>query len=136
MKKYSAKLLFQFRVSISGQSSKRRICEERIVLFQGRTASSALKKAIHYGRREEHDFLNDDGNSVYVEFVGVLELIHLGIECRENEVLYEITERLQPMERKGKLIPAEESLSAVRIERQAKQRMEVRRDRLNSDKKD
>lgn len=114
--KYAAKLLFQYRVEIDGESNKRRLCEERIVLFESSNARQALVKAKRRGKEEESDFVNDDGNVVSIEFVGVVELIQLGIECNEDEVWYELKERMMPMERKAKLIPSEGDLSAIRLE--------------------
>jgi hypothetical protein len=32
--RYAAKLLFQFRVEVNGDSGKRRLCEERIVVLE------------------------------------------------------------------------------------------------------
>ena len=113
-KPYSAKLLFQFRVVVGGQSSKRRICEERIVAFNARSARGALAAAKRRGKAAEFDYTNDEGNPVFFEFVGVMDLLHLGIECGEDEVWYEIVERLNPMERRSKLIPRESELCAIR----------------------
>jgi len=117
MNRYAAKFLFQFRVVVSGKSSKRRICEEKIILIFAQSAENALKMAQKIGKKSEHNYLNDEGNLVFYEFVGVLDLMHLGIECDKNEVWYEIKECLMPMERKERLIPNEDQLSAIRNER-------------------
>ncbi len=50
MARYSAKLLFQFRVEIAGDSEKRRLCEERIVVFEARSPKAALAIAKRKGR--------------------------------------------------------------------------------------
>jgi len=64
------------------------------------------------GRSSENLYLNDDGNEVFFEFVGIMDLIELGIECEEDEVWYEVKEYLTPMERRKKLIPPKNKLIA------------------------
>ena len=111
LERYSAKLLFQFRVVTGGIANKRRTCEERIILLKCFSANEALKQAKQFGRRAQHAYTNDTGGAVHFEFVGVPDLQHLGIECVENEVWYGITELVMPMERSGKLIPPASKLS-------------------------
>jgi len=120
MKRYAAKLLFQFKVVLGGAPGKRRLCEERIVLLPARSAQAALTKAKTRGKRSEHRYTNDEGNLVCFEFVGVIDLLELGVECEADEVWYEITERLLPSERRSKLIPPESSLNAIRHESQGR----------------
>jgi len=110
---YAAKLLFQYRVVIDGSSGIRRICEERIVRFQAPNGKQALRDAKRRGRAAQHRGRNTDGNMVYFEFVGVLELIRL-LEADSEEVWYEIVERVSPMERRSKLVPSSNRLSAIR----------------------
>ena len=112
--RYAAKLLFQFRVSINGDSGKRRICEERIVVLTAQSAKHALRAAKRKGRESQHQYKNSDGNPVFFEFVGVMELLDLGIGCKVDEVWYDIVERLHPMERRDKWIPPESELCALR----------------------
>ena len=116
MKRYSALLLFQFRVMVRGNPGKRRICEERIVHFRASSARRALAVAKRKGRAAQHTYLNSDGHKVYFEFVGVMDLRHLGSECEEDEVWYDIVERLLPKERKARWIPPERELDAIRTE--------------------
>jgi len=116
MKRYSAMLLFQFRVDLGEDSGKRRICEERIVLIEARSAKSALAKAKRKGQRAKYDYENDEGNRVYFEFIGVMDLLCLGGECDADEVWYDIYERLSPMERRDVFIPPENELNAFRNE--------------------
>jgi hypothetical protein len=101
-------------VESQGDSGKRRLCEERIVHCPAGSGREALTLAKQKGALAEHHYPNSDGNTVFFEFVGVVELIHLGIECEEDEVWYEISERLLPMERKDRLVPPEEELQAIR----------------------
>jgi hypothetical protein len=112
MKRYAAKLLFQFRVL----RSKRRLCEERIILLQSGSAGHALALAKRRGRESQHTYTNGLGEPVHFEFVGVVELLHLGPECEADEVWYELKERLLPMERKARHLSAESALAAIRNE--------------------
>lgn len=116
MIRYAAKLMFQFRVDADGDSGKRRTCEERIVVVSARNAASALAKSKRKGCSSEHDCMNSDGNRVFFEFVGVMDLLKLGPECDPDEVWYDIRERLMPMERRDTFIPAESELNAIRTE--------------------
>jgi len=116
MNRYSAKLLFQFRVDTGAATGKHRTCEERIILVEARSASSALAKVKRKGKRAEFDYTNTDGNPVYFEFIGVMDLLHLGVECEADEVWYDIRKRMSPMERRDVFIPPEHELNAIRNE--------------------
>jgi hypothetical protein len=113
IERYAAKLLFQFRVAIGGKSNTMRTCEERIVVLKARTAQLALAAAKRRGRSGEHSYKNRDGNKVYFEFVGVMDLLHLGVECEKDEVWYNITTMKQPKERAKRILPAEMKLNAL-----------------------
>lgn len=121
MNRYAAKLLFQFRVTVGGGDAKRRLCEERIIVLRSSSARTALAQVKSRGRAAEHVYRNSDGNRVRFEFIGVMELLSLGPECEDDEVWYELKERLLPLERKEALIPAESYLSAVRSENEPQQ---------------
>jgi hypothetical protein len=120
--RFSAKLLFQFRIDIGADSGKRRLCEERIVTFQARSGRAALAVAKRKGKEAEYDYENDESNRVYFEFVGIVDLLELGTECTSDEVWYDIKERLLPMERRGTLIPPEDQLCALRNEQPRRNR--------------
>ena len=124
--RYAAKLLFQFRAVVNGDSGKRRLCEERIITFQSPNARAALNEAKARGRKACHSYKNNDGNTVHFEFIGVQELIHLGVECEADEVWYEIVERTTPRERRLKFIPSEERLSAIRNDSASRKRLQDR----------
>ena len=109
--RFSAKLLFQYRVG-SSKNSKFRICEERIVTFREIDARTALDKAKKIGSSSEESYKNDEGGHVHIEFIGVRDLMQLGAESELGEVWYEIKTMLLPMERKKKLIPPEKELIA------------------------
>ena len=113
LERYSAKLLFQFRVVVGGVSNKRRTCEERIINLRSGTANQALKMAKQYGARESHSYKNDSGALVHFEFVGVTDLQHLGVECDEIEVWYGVKDMVSPMERRAQLVPPENKLNAI-----------------------
>lgn len=112
--RYSAKLLFQFRVVVDGSSGVRRTCEERIVTFSAKNGPAALREAKRRGRAAQHRYKNNDGNPVHFEFVGVLELLRLDPACEMDEVWYDIKELVRPMERRTSILPAESQLSAIR----------------------
>lgn len=111
--RFAAKLLFQYRVGREGES-KFRICEERIVILSKRTPESAYAEAIGIGKASCESFVNEEGKSVAIEFVGIVDMMDLGLESESNEVWYEIKTMLRPMERRSKLIPPKERLSAFR----------------------
>lgn len=122
MKRFSTKLLFQFRVVINGDSGQRRRCEERIILINSPTARQALTTARSRGEQSQYEYTNDRGHPAHFEFIGVTDLLELGTECDEDEVWYDIVERLLPSERREKLIPPETELSAIKLELTPKKR--------------
>jgi hypothetical protein len=115
MKRYAAKLLFQFRAIVHGRPNKRRLCEERVILFQAPSGRQALRLAKRKGHRSQHNYRSDNGR-VYFEFVGVLELLSLDPACEPDEVWYDLVKHVLPMERRQVLIPTESSLEAIRNE--------------------
>lgn len=102
-KRFAAKLLFQFRVGRS-EESKLRTCEERIVIVNAKTMTQGYRSAERIGKKAQTRYKNNQGDLVHFEYVGLLDLMELGIECEENEVWYEVKTLLQPMERKDKLV--------------------------------
>jgi hypothetical protein len=116
-RRYAAKLLFQFRVTYDGLSNVMRLCEERIIVIGAATARKALAAAKRKGKAARYSYKNDEGGTVHFEFVGVLDLMHLGTECREDEVWYDITRRKLPMERAAAILPPETELNAIVNER-------------------
>ena len=112
-KRFSALLLFQFRVMVDGDPGKRRICEKRIIHFRARNGRSALEHAKTRGRESEYHYKNSQGNDVFFEFIGVKDLMGLGAECEDDEVWYQIVQMMTPMERKSQIIPPESELAAI-----------------------
>lgn len=117
MQRFSAKLLFEFRVAVDGVVGRRRLCEERIIVLHARSAKAALAQAKRKGKKGETRYRNGDGNPVHFAFIGVMDLLCLGLECDPDEVWYDIVERLAPSERKSKWIPPEAALNAMRDEK-------------------
>lgn len=111
-KRFAAKLLFQFRVVVDGESSRRRTCEERTVVFRAASARSALANARRKGRSAQYRYKNDQGNPVHFEFVGVTDLLCLGPECAPDEVWYDMREMVMPMERRKRILPTDAALLA------------------------
>jgi len=116
MNRYSAKLLFRWRVVGGGSSCRRRLCEERIIIITANSAAQALAKAKRTGRAGQWDSRHGYGSRTAFEFIGVMELLKLDPVCEEDEVWFEIKERLLPMERADRFIPPEHFLEAIRNE--------------------
>lgn len=114
--RYSAMLLFQFRVVAGGRSNIMRTCEKRLIVFPADSAKAALAWAKRRGKESEHSYRNGNGNPVHFEFVGVLDLVHLGMECESDEVWYDIVGLKSPKERAKKLLPREQDLNAIQWE--------------------
>jgi hypothetical protein len=68
--------------------------------------------AKRHGKESEYS----DENPVHFEFVGVLDLLRIGVECEEDEVWYDIVSLKQPMERAKKILPPERKLNTIRAQ--------------------
>ncbi len=90
LKRYSAKLVFYYD---DGQSCFFSTCEERIITFDSRGPKEALKLAMRIGKDAEYEFENAFGDSVSFRFIGIVDVIHLGIECQEGEVWYDVSKK-------------------------------------------
>ena len=99
---------------VDGSPGIRRTCEERIITFSATHGRAALREAKKRGRAAQHHYKNNEGNPVYFEFVGVMELLRLDPTCDADEVWYDISERVRPMERRASIIQPERRLSAIR----------------------
>jgi hypothetical protein len=91
--------------------------EERIIGFRASSAEEAYAISAKKGREGRYKFKNDDGVTVHFEFVGVLDLMHLGVEADEDEVWYEFRRMKCPMSRKGSIVPSRFDLPAFKYER-------------------
>lgn len=99
----AAKLLFQFRVMVDNSPGQMRVCEERYVTLPCDDPLKAVDSLFEIARKANNSYINDEGNNVYFEFVGVQDYILIGSECAENEFWYNIVVRKTPMENKKKL---------------------------------
>ena len=115
-KKYAAKLLYQYEAVNPRLRGQRRLCEESTILIHARSAKEALRRAKRHARRRYFTFRTVNGLKVGFQFVGVRDLMRLGIECEPDEVWYDIVHLVRPMERRAKLIPREADLNAIWLE--------------------
>jgi hypothetical protein len=109
-RRWSAVLLFEFAVGSRGRLRPRRLCEERMVVLWASSPRQALAAAKRYGRGAQDRYKNIDAEPVRFNFLGVLDLLHLGVECEPDEVWYNIRELLRPSERRRQLVPSDEVL--------------------------
>ncbi len=68
---YAATLIMRDRVEDHQKSST---CDEQIRLIHARTAEKAYKKAYKLGKAQETVYLNNAGEMVYREFIGLQDL--------------------------------------------------------------
>ncbi len=106
MARYAAKLLFDWHPDPITGSRVMRLSEERIVVFAARSPSAAVDRAKRLGKQAELRY--DSGHRL--RFVGILQLMELGVECAEGEVWWELRRRRHAKERAGTLVPAEKAL--------------------------
>lgn len=111
---FAAKLLFQYRVNVKGHYAKRKLCEERIVHVKASTARQALASVKKIARSAEHKYVNNEGNPVHFQFVGIIDLIYLHEKYYPEEVWYELKGLLNPMQRRAKFVRADNELTAIR----------------------
>jgi hypothetical protein len=114
MSRYAAMLLFQYRVIVGGKSSLMRTCEKRIIVLTAASARAALAAAKRRGSAAKFSYKNSDNNPVHFEFVGILDLLELGVECEADEVWYDIIKLKRPKERAKSILPPERKLNAIR----------------------
>ena len=87
-----------------------RICEEKILLFSVKNNEDIISLSKEKAKELEFDFENDNDDKVFYEFIGILDICHLGTEVEDNEVWYDIKTMLTPMERKDNILPSIEQL--------------------------
>jgi hypothetical protein len=105
MKRYAAKLLFQWNAMPGGRASSRRVCEETIVNFRAASPRRAVAKAKSIGR--QHSFRS---GKIRFQFIGILQLMELGLESGPDEVWWELSFRSRPLERRARILPREKDL--------------------------
>ena len=82
-----------------------RLSEERIVVFPARSPRASVERAKRLGRQAELRY--DSGHRL--RFVGILQLMELGVECAPGEVWWEFRRRRRARERARTLVPAEKT---------------------------
>ena len=107
MRRFSTKLLFEWVPSVP---PKRCLCEERLVTFRAHSSRDALAKAKRLGRQGEFTYREQDGGRGRFQFLGILDLMELGVEAGANEVWWDVYQRLEPSRRRTKLLPPERRL--------------------------
>jgi len=111
--KFAAFLLFQFKTTTNDIINKKRICEERIYNINTTSSEDAYLKANQIGKEEEFSY-NDEEKLINFEFIGIVDLIELSDIDDENLVWSRFQEKVNPMERKSKLIPKKEKLTVFK----------------------
>jgi hypothetical protein len=111
--RFAAKLLFQVKIVLRGRSSQTRVCDERIVVYRATSAEEAHCIAKARGRNAEFHYKNDEGRSVFFKFVGIIELMHLGVECARDEVWSDLRRLRISRDRVSNIIPPKRFLSAL-----------------------
>ena len=66
---HAVTLLFESRVS--GIAAVRPLCEERVILLLSTSEEDSRRRATQYGKREEHEYLNQTGDRVRWLFRGI-----------------------------------------------------------------
>jgi len=105
MNRYAAKLLFQWNAMPGGRASSRRVSEERIVNFRAASPRAALAKAKSIGKQGSFR-----SGGIRFQFVGILQLMELGVESGPGEVWWELSYRRRPLERREEILPREKDL--------------------------
>lgn len=104
---------FFFQYKFDGdEPGTMRTVEEKIIVFSCMSAEEAFLAANARGTDDQRNFVNDEGVPGYFEFVGIVDLMHLGIEADEDEVWYDVRKMKDPMSRKESLLPEKKKLSA------------------------
>ena len=106
MARYATKLLFDWYPDPVTGNRVMRLSEERIVVFAARSARTAVERARRLGKQAELRY--DSGHRL--RFVGILQLMELGVECAPGEVWWESRRRRRAKERAKTLVPAEKTL--------------------------
>lgn len=128
MARYAVKLLFDWNPDPVTGSRVMRLSEERIIVFTARSARAALERAKRLGRQGDLKY----GGGLRLRFVGVLQLMELGVECAEGEVWWELRRRRRAKERARVLVPAEKTLYVFSDGQRARSRATRRTSRLTS----
>ncbi len=105
MPRYAAKLLFIWSPDPVTNSPRRRLCEERIVVYRSRSARDAVRKAKAMGRTEQLRF--ESGHCL--RFAGILQCMALDSDDA-TEAWWEFHRRSNPESWARKHTPRESAL--------------------------
>jgi hypothetical protein len=107
MRRFAAKLLFDWYPDPVTGSRFKRLFEERIVVLSAKSGKTALAAAKRLGRQSELRY--ESGHRL--RFVGLMQLMELGSECREGEVWWEFRRRRMTIgQAKARLLSAKRAL--------------------------
>jgi hypothetical protein len=106
MARYAAKLLFDWHPDPITGNRVMRLSEERIVVFPARSPRASVERAKRLGKQAELRY--DSGHRL--RFVGILQLMELGVECADGQVWWEFRRRRRAKERAKTLLPEEKAL--------------------------
>jgi len=106
--RYSAKLLFQYRLEEADTEMRR--CEESTVVVKAETAKDAIRQLKKQGKARQFRYVSTEQRRIRFEFVGIMDILRLGMECEANEVWYSVYTRKQPMERRSTLVRTDSQL--------------------------
>jgi hypothetical protein len=106
MRRYATKLLFAWDPDPVTGSRRTALFEERIVVFNARSARGALATAKRLGGDGELRY--DSG--LRLRFVGLMQVMELGLECADGEVWWEFCRRRMTIAEAKARLPAKKSL--------------------------
>ncbi|QDU54436.1 DUF4288 domain-containing protein [Aeoliella mucimassa] len=109
--RYSAKLLFYYDVA---QQSTIAQFEERIVTFEARGPKEAIARARRMGNKAEYVFKNAAGSDTAFQFLGIADMIKLGVECSDEEVWYDVY-RMKTSKADSRIQPDHQLLDRIRV---------------------
>lgn len=106
MPRYAAKLLFIWDPDPVTGGKRRRLCEERIVVFQSRSARDAVRKARAMGRSAQLHY--ESGHRL--RFAGLLQCMDLEY-VDPSEVWWELQRHTNPEEWARRVLPTQARLA-------------------------
>ena len=118
MHRYSAKLLLAWSPDPVTNSRRSAITEERILIIDARSPTSALRKANALGKRAELRYVS--GHRLI--YIGILQLLELDEATQPDEVWWEFKRRSADRAKLRRLLTPPHLLWAFTDERRSKSR--------------
>jgi len=81
-----------------------------MIIVHAKNAFFALKKANKYGKQAEFTADNYAGKVYSFEFIGITDMLYLYKGFGDEMVWYDMMMKIEPMERKEKLVLSDEDL--------------------------